>query len=130
MNYQVGDFVIRIKNAALANRKSVVLPYSKVNKEVGAALVREHFLENVAEEVQENKKVLVAKIKYSKRKPVLTDVSIVSKPSLRVYAKSTTMNKFVRGREQTLILSTSQGVLTGQEAKKKGIGGELLFRIW
>lgn len=123
------DFVIRVKNAALARRKEVILPYSKINKAVGGILVKAGFLETLKEEGK-GKKVLVAKIRYQKSKPVLIDVCLISKPSLRIYAnaKHVKMGKDMsRGIE---IISTSQGVMTGGEAKKLGIGGEVLFRIW
>lgn len=130
MNHIVSDFVIRIKNAALARRKTVVLPYSKLTKNVGSVLVKEGFLDDIKEESQENKKSLVATITYEKLMPRFTDVIILSKPSLRKYARrNDAMN--LRGRGLgTIIVSTSLGVMTGKEACQKGVGGELLFKIW
>lgn len=130
MNHIVSDFVIRIKNAALARRKTVILPYSKLTKSVGNVLVKEGFLDDIKEESQENKKSLVATITYEKLMPRFTDVIILSKPSLRKYARrNDAMN--LRGRGLgTIIVSTSLGVMTGKEASQKGVGGELLFKIW
>lgn len=130
MNYIVGDFVIRIKNAVSANRKRVILPYSKITKNIAEVLVRESFLSSMHEEEQEGKKILVADIAYNRRIPVFTDVRIISKPSLRMYAKAADANK-LRGRGlERIIVSTSKGVMTGHEAVKKGVGGLLLFTIW
>lgn len=129
MTYQVSDFIIRIKNACLAKRHSLDLPYSKLNKEIGKVLVKEGFLENIKEKEISGKKTLEASIRYENRCPVLTEVEIVSKPSLRVYTKA----KNVSRRKGTLgmsILSTNLGVMTEKEAKKKGVGGEFLFRVW
>ena len=130
MDHSVSDFIIRIKNAALANRHEVILPYSNMNKEIGRVLQKEGFLEEIKEVKDGVKKTLLARVKYEKRKPVLSDVIIVSKPSLRVYKASKNIGKIeIRGRHK-VILSTSQGVMTGYDAKKKGVGGEILFEIW
>lgn len=129
MNYPIADFIIRIKNAAAAKRREVVLPYSRINQAIGVVLVKEQFLLHIQEDTKENKKVLVAKIRYEKRNPVLTSVSIVSKPSLRVYIPLHKIGKIQRKGLTTLILSTSKGIITGEEASKKKVGGELLFEI-
>lgn len=128
-NYQIGDFTTRLKNACLARRKKVVFSYSKINKAIGNILVREGFLEGIQEEVENEIKSLVGKIAYRKRKPVLTDIVLVSKPSLRIYesAKNVKQRRLSQGIE---VFTTNAGLLTGKEAKKQGIGGELLFRIW
>ena len=129
-NHAVSDFVIRIKNASLARRTEVSLPYSNINKEVAKVLKKEGFLTEVKEEKNGIKKTLHVVIAYEKRKPVLTDVVIISKPSLRVYKPSKNIRDIeIRGRHK-VVMTTSQGVMTGQEAKKKGIGGEILFKIW
>ncbi len=129
MNYQIGDFIIRLKNAAKAHKKGVVADYSNINKAIGKVLIKEGFLHDIKEETVEGKKVLLATLRYQKRKPVITDVRVVSKPSLRVYEGSKNIFKY-QGRETTVILSTNSGILTGKEAIKKGVGGELLFKIW
>jgi small subunit ribosomal protein S8 len=130
MNHSVSDLIIRIKNASLANRKEVVLPYSKINKEIGKALQKEGFLEDIKEVKDGSKMTLSATIKYEKRNPVITDVVIVSKPSLRVYKASKEIKDVEKRGKHKVILSTSQGVMSGTDAKKKGVGGEILFEIW
>lgn len=130
MNYHIADFIIRIKNASLANRKEVKMPYSSVVFAIGNVLVKEGFLASVKEEkIEEGKRSFIAAVRYVRRKPVLHDVEIISKPSLRIYKLARELGKS-RDRAQTTIISTSSGVMTGREAKKKGIGGELLFSIW
>ncbi len=130
MHDEVADFIIRIKNAAMARRKTVVLTYSKLNKAMAAVLIKERFLNDIAEEEQDGHKILVATIRYERRLPVLSNVVIISKPSLRAYTRV----KGVRQKEQrnmsTVIVTTSKGVMTGREAKKHGIGGEVLFEVW
>ncbi|MCL5970643.1 MAG: 30S ribosomal protein S8 [Patescibacteria group bacterium] len=124
------DFIIKIKNGAKALRRDVVLPYSNLNKEIGKVLVKENFLQDIKEETKDGKKILLAKIKYIKRSPAITNVAVISKPSLRVYVNSTNIEKTGKRGLNTAILSTSSGVMTGKEARKKGVGGELLFKIW
>src|SRR5258708_1864822 len=87
MNYIVSDFIIRIKNAAMAKRRKLSLPYSKMNKAIGNTLVKEGFLKDIKEEEVDGKKELIATVAYEKRIPIVTDVKIISKPSLRVYVK-------------------------------------------
>lgn len=130
MNYRVSDLIIRIKNAARAKRKEVVLIDLKINKAVCKVLVREGFLEGFESQVKDKGKVLVAKIKYEKRNPVLTDVLVVSKPSLRRYTTAGQIPGIQRRGRHTIILSTNKGIMTGREAMKKNMGGEILFRIW
>ncbi len=130
MNHLVSDFVIRIKNSAFSKRREVSLPFSGVNKEIAKVLVREGFLEEVKEETKDGKKGLKAIIKYDNRIPVLTDVTIISKPSLRVYSSSKKLSEIAKRGKRKIIISTSQGVMTAFEAQKKGLGGEVLFAIW
>jgi small subunit ribosomal protein S8 len=127
---KVSDFIIRIKNAVLARRKKVTLSYSKQNLAIGKVLVNEQFLEDIKEEVEKGRKVLTATIRYIQRSPVITDVKIISKPSLRRYVRSQVLGKNERRNMSTIILTTSKGVMTGRDAKKQGIGGEALFEVW
>lgn len=129
MNHQVSDFVSRIKNAMLARRRKLVVPYIKMNKEIAKVLQKEGFLQDVKEGKEDGKKVLEATISYEKREPVLTDMIVVSKPSLRVYISFKNIPDIqMRGRS-TLVLSTNRGIMTGKEAHKKQIGGEVLFKV-
>lgn len=130
MNYLVSDFIIRIKNSALSKRKEVILPFSNINREIGKVLVKEGFLEGIKESEKSGKKELKAIIKYENRIPVLTDVVIISKPSLRVYSSSKNISDIQRRGRRKVVVSTSQGVMTAFDARKKGLGGEILFSIW
>ncbi|OGH07132.1 MAG: 30S ribosomal protein S8 [Candidatus Levybacteria bacterium RBG_13_35_9] len=130
MNYLIADFMIRIKNSAISKRKEVVLPFSNINKEIGKVLVKEGFLENITEENEQGKRMLKATIRYEKRIPVFTDVIIISKPSLRIYEPAKRLNEIKKRGRRKIILSTSKGVMTAEEAQKKGMGGEILFAVW
>lgn len=127
--YTIGDFVIRIKNASLANRKEVRLPFAKSVKNIAKVLVKEGYLAGVTEDEVDGKKQLVVTLRSHRRHPAVTDVLIISKPSLRVYIPSHEILSN-QGKYQVSILSTSSGIMTGKEASKKGVGGELLFKIW
>lgn len=130
MNHLVSDSITRIKNALMARRKEVRLPYSRLVKEIGNVLVKEKYLKNIKEEVEEEKKVLIATVQYERRIPVITDIAILSKPSLRLYADKAEIVRRERRGRHTVVLSTSKGVMTGKEAQKQGVGGELLFEVW
>lgn len=129
MNYLIGDFILRIKNAYRARKREVVMPYSNVIKAIAKVLVKEGFLASVVEGETEGKRMLTVQLRYENRQPALHDVKIISKPSLRVYRD---LSALVSDKDRAMmsILSTSTGILTGKEAKKKGVGGELLFKVW
>ncbi len=130
MNYLVADFIIRLKNAAAARRREVVLPYSKLNKAIGNVLVRQHILSSIKEETKDGKKDLTGTIVFEKRLAVFSNVIVISKPSLRVYAGADDKVGLMGRGLGITVVSTSQGVMTGRDAFKKGVGGEVLFKIW
>jgi small subunit ribosomal protein S8 len=125
----MSDFMIRLKNASLANRREVIFPFSNMNKKVAELLVKEGFLEKASGGSTEGKKVIIGIISYENRKPVITDVKLVSKSSLRIYGGKKKIGKFEKGNHK-VVVSTSKGIMTGNRAKKEGLGGEILFEIW
>ncbi len=129
MNYVIGDFVIQLKNAALAHRKAVIAPYANLSKAVAQVLKKEGFVDGITEETVDGKRMLSVVLRYQRRKPAITDIDLVSKPSLRTYVGSSEIAS-KQGRAATAVLSTNVGILTGNDAIKKGVGGELLFKIW
>jgi small subunit ribosomal protein S8 len=130
MNYKISDFIIRIKNASMVRRRKITVPYAKELKEIGSVLVKGGFLESIKEEKTEGKKVLELIVQFDKRSPVLSDVEIISKPSLRIYTSAKNIPEIQRKGMTTVVISTSKGIMMGNEAYKKGIGGEVLFKIW
>ena len=136
MNYPVSDFIIRLKNAGLAKRRRLVAPYYKITKAVALVLTKEGFLEEVKEKSlpkvqgKQGKKILEITLKYEKRIPVLTDVTLISKPSLRRYAEVKDIPEIQKRGRQTIIISTNKGIMTGKQAFKSHVGGEVLFKIW
>lgn len=129
MNYKVSDFIIRIKNAGMARRRKVNIPYSKMVEEIGSVLVKAGFLESIKEKEVDGKKILETTVKFSKRSPVIEHVYVISKPSLRVYTTVKNIPEMQRKDMNTIVLSTSKGIMMGRDAYKKRIGGEVLFKI-
>ena len=123
VSYPVGDFLIRLKNACMAGHKSVTVGKTKLIKAVAETLKKEGFLESL-EEVEGK---LVVHISYRKKEPILMDVKHVSKPGLRIYMGVEDLAK--KKTPTVLIVSTSIGVMTAEEAIKKKVGGELIAEI-
>ncbi len=124
-NYKVGDFLIRIKNSALAGRTDVVLANTKLIKSTAEALKKEGYLSEV--EVKDS--VITVKIAKSHKKPLLMDLKLISKPGLRVY-KSVDEIKSRKQGSSILILSTPKGVMSGKSAIKENVGGEVIVEVW
>lgn len=127
MNYPIADMLIRIKNASLARHKELVIPYSKMSLSISKILVARGFIEDIDED--RKKKEILVKLKFIKRKPAITEIKIISKPSLRVYVSKKGIPR-VLGNLGTAILSTPSGLMTAQEARKKGLGGEVICEVW
>ena len=130
MNYLVSDFILRVKNGYMARRRDVSMPFSNINQAIAKVLVKEGYLSDVKITEVEGKKTIFVTLRYENRRPVLHDVEVISKPSLRVYAGSDKMAKTLRKGSALAIISTSQGIMTGRDAQKKGVGGEVLFTLW
>lgn len=128
----IGDFCARIKNAYQVNKKAVSVPYSKIKEEIAKILVKAGYLDKVSvKPLARNKKLKTLEIalKYKKQEPVLTEIKRVSKPGVRIYLKKEKIKR-VLGGLGLMILSTSQGLMTGKEARKKGLGGEVICKVW
>lgn len=106
------------------------MPFSNINKEIGKVLVKEGFLESIKEDGKDSKRQLKAIVAYDSRLPILTNVEVISKPSLRVYFPAKRIMDIGKRGRRKVIVSTNQGVMTAMEANKKGLGGEVLFAIW
>lgn len=122
---RIGDLLIRIKNGYMASRKEVSIPYSKLNLVICELLVEEGYLEKC--ELAE-KQILVS-LKYLDREPVLTDVKRISKPGRRVYTGRKALPKVYNGLGFAII-STPKGIMSDKQARKEGLGGEVMAYIW
>ena len=129
VNDPIGDMLIQIKNASLAKNNAIEFPYSKLKMALGKILMDEGYIASVAKIGKDPKANLRIGIKYVDGVSVITGVKRVSKPGLRWYVASNKIPVIVGGMG-VAILSTPQGIMTGTAAKKKGVGGELLCKIW
>src|SRR6185295_3986344 len=129
ITHYVSDLVSRIKNASLAKRRETLIPLSKMNRKILELLVKEGYIDEVKSEGKENKSLLV-RIKYEKRLPIINGINVLSKPSLRLHKNVKEISDLARRGKHTIVVSTSQGIMTGSDTRKKKIGGEVLFEIW
>jgi small subunit ribosomal protein S8 len=129
VNDPIGDLIVQLKNASMAKKKHISLPYSKMKHALCKLLVDEGYIETVEQTGDEPKTVLTIALRYKNSIPVITDLKRKSKPGLRVYVGKHAIPTVIGGMG-IAVLSTPQGIVTGKEAKKRGIGGELLCEIW
>lgn len=130
MTDPIADLLTRIRNANLAYKDEVVLPASNVKARVAEILAREGYLDSVSVAGEGKDRVITIRMKYGpNRERTITGINRVSKPGKRVYVGSDEVPR-VLGGLGVAILSTSRGVLTDRQARKQGVGGEVLARIW
>ena len=130
VNDPVGDLVARIRNAGALGRAAVSMPHSSFQAAVADALVSAGYLKSAAKRSKKGRKTLDVELVYREDgSHAISGAKRLSKPSRRLYIASADIFpvKFGRG---SLILSTPQGVLTGEEARRRRVGGEQLFIIW
>jgi len=126
----VGDFIIRLKNAGMARKDTVVAPYSQLKFAVANKLQQRGFIKSVSKRGKKARKTIEVELLYTKEgNPRIDGVARVSKPGRRVYQGVSKIYPVQHGRG-ALILSTPKGILTGEEARKEHVGGEALFKIW
>ncbi len=133
MTDPIADMLTRLRNANQAYHESTQMPYSKIKQGIADILQQEGYISSYqVEEPKEGTvgKNLVVDLKFGpSRERSIAGVRRISKPGLRVYAKSTNLPK-VLGGLGVAIISTSQGLLTDRQAKYKGVGGEVLAYVW
>lgn len=130
MTDTIADMLTRLRNANSAFHETVEMPYSKMKASIADILKREGYINGFTVADAKVGKTLTLTLKYGpNRERSLAGLRRISKPGLRVYAKSTNLPQ-VLGGLGVAILSTSSGLLTDREAKDKGVGGEVLAYIW
>lgn len=147
MTDPIADMLTRIRNAALAGKKEVVLPMSKIKFEVAKILEQENWIQKVEilnpsdsslldkkdkkqSDKSANFKRLKIVLKYKKSgKPVISHLKRISKPGLKIYVKKMELPRVLNGLG-IAIISTPRGVMTNKEAKKQGLGGEVICEIY
>jgi small subunit ribosomal protein S8 len=128
MNDPISDMLARVRNASRALLPTVALPHSRMKESIAGILKREGY---IAEYAVEGKlpKTIKLKLKYQGKKGVIEGLRRISTPGLRRYVGATDIPR-VRGGLGVAVLSTSEGLMTDTQARKKNIGGELLCYVW
>lgn len=130
MTDPIADMLTRIRNANIVGHDTVEIPASKMKKSIAEILLNEGFIQNF-EVVEDNKQgIIKVEMKYGANKEkVINGIKKISKPGLKVYAKANDIPK-VLGGLGIAIISTSKGVVSDKEARKLGVGGEVICYVW
>ncbi|MBN2400514.1 MAG: 30S ribosomal protein S8 [Candidatus Aminicenantes bacterium] len=126
----IADMLTRVKNAIMAEKKDVAIPLSTIKLEIAKILKDEGYISNYKVEKNQIPNQLYVELKYrSKKQNVIEGLKRISKPGRRVYAEADSIPRVLDGLG-VAVISTSQGVVTGKECKKRHIGGEVLLYVW
>ncbi|NJK28572.1 MAG: 30S ribosomal protein S8 [Coleofasciculaceae cyanobacterium SM2_3_26] len=130
-NDTIGDMLTRIRNACLVKHPQTSVPSTKLTRSIAAVLKEEGFVADFEEVGEGYKKTLSITLKYKgkNRQPIITKLKRVSKPGLRVYSNRKELPR-VLGGIGIAIVSTSKGIMTDREARRQGVGGEVLCYVW
>lgn len=126
----IADMLTRIRNANMALHDTVEMPGSRLKADIARVLEEQGYIAGYESAVDGSRSTLTIKLKYDDdRRRVITGLTRVSKPGRRVYADKDSLPK-VLGGMGVAIISTSQGLITGHEARRRGVGGEVLCTVW
>jgi len=133
MSDPIADMLARIRNAQMAGHPSVSIPASKIKVAIAKILKEEGFIEDYRVTADRPQPQLIVELKYvgerRDRRPVITGLKRVSKPGRRVYTRASEI-PWVRSGMGIAVLTTPKGVVTGQQARRLGVGGEVLCYVW
>lgn len=125
----ISDMLTRIRNSQMVSKEDVIIPCSNFKLKIAELLEKEGYIGNCEKIDDQGRSFIRLLLKYHKGKGVINKIERISKPGQRIYAGKDEIPYVLQGLG-TLIISTSQGLMTGKDAKKKGLGGELVCRIW
>ena len=128
MSDPIADMLTRIRNGQAAGRRAVTMPSSKLKEAIGRVLQQEGFIDQCEVSSMGNKSELLVTLRYFEGDPVISKLERVSRPGKRVYCRSSDI-PLVNNGLGVIVVSTSQGIMTGQKAKASGTGGELLCMV-
>jgi small subunit ribosomal protein S8 len=128
MTDPIADMLTRIRNASMALLPTVGIPHSKMKESLGKLLVKEGYVAGLSVE-GDKIKTLTLKLKYTGRQGVIEGIRRISRPGLRNYVGSTEIPR-VRGGLGVAVISTPEGVMSGHEARRKNLGGEVVCYVW
>ena len=125
----VADFLARIRNAIRARHQKLDVPASKLKAEIARILKEEGYISNYKTQEEEGKLVLRVYLKYGGQEAAIRDLARISRPGCRVYISHDEIKR-VQGGLGISIMTTPKGVMTGRQARREGVGGELLCEVW
>lgn len=125
----IADMLTRIRNAAAVNKYEVSMPHSNIKQKIAEVLVANNFVDKTEVKDVDGFKSLKIVINQQFTNARITEITRLSKPGRRSYTSATEMPHVMRGRG-IVIVSTSKGIMTGDEAKKQGLGGELICKVY
>lgn len=125
----IADMLTRIRNAGSAGHATVDIPQSNLKKSIAKILLDEGYIESYELVEGNTQGIIRVTLKYSGKKHVITGIKRISKPGLRTYADKASLPRVLNGLG-IAIISTSKGVMTDKEARKLGVGGEVLAYVW
>ena len=125
----IADLLTRIRNAGMVKQESVDAPFSKIKLKIAEILMQRGFILELKKMKRGDKKFLRIFLKYEESKSRISGLRRISSPGQRIYKKSSDLKR-VRAGFGFSIVSTSKGIITGDEARKKRLGGEVLCEIW
>jgi len=130
VNDPIADMLTRIRNASAARHRYVLVPSSKMTLAIARILAKEGFIENYDVTQDQPQAMIRIWLRYTdKREPVVTGLERVSKPGRRIYVQKGEI-PWVRSGIGLAVLSTSRGIMTDREARRLGVGGEVICRVW
>lgn len=121
------DFLIRLKNGSLADRKTITAPLSKYCVSMATLIKKYGYIENFT--IDETNRQMTIQLATRQGKRAISDVQLFSRPGRRIYEKSFSL-PWGKSKQSLIIISTSSGVMSQKEAKKSGLGGEVIAEIW
>jgi small subunit ribosomal protein S8 len=126
----IADFLTRIRNGLSADHDEVAMPASTFKAELARILAEQGYIDGFEVEPARVGRTLRVRLKYTEdRKPVISGIERLSRPGRREYVNASEVPK-IQGGMGTAIVSTSKGVMTGHDARREGVGGELVARVW
>jgi len=129
----IANMLVQLKNAQARGHAEVVLPFSKIKFEIAQILKNKNFVSEVEKRKKKTKKnefdTLAISLKYENSVGAINDIKLISKPSRRIYVGKGDL-KPIKSGYGIAVISTSKGIMAGDDAKKAGIGGEIIFEIW
>ncbi len=125
----VADFLARIRNAIRARHQKLDVPASKLKAEIARILKEEGYISNYKTQEEDGKQILRVYLKYGGQEAAIRDLARISRPGCRVYIGRDEIKR-VQGGLGISIMTTPKGVMTGRQARREGVGGEVLCEVW